>query len=151
MARRLLGRRPETNVFRHILVPIDLSRKNERALRTAAEIARQSGGRLTMLHVIQRVEHIPLDEIRPFYLRLERMARSAIARAAKRAARNLAVQGAVLVGTPAEDIVRYAAENRVDLIVLSSHRLTPGRPHPGWATTSYKVGILCQCPVLLVK
>jgi len=41
--------------------------------------------------------------------------------------------------------------NRVDLIVLTSHKIDLAHPAEGWGTTSYKVGILCQCPVLLVK
>jgi nucleotide-binding universal stress UspA family protein len=61
------------------------------------------------------------------------------------------VRSAVVVGTPSEDIVRYAAANRVDLIVMASHRVDPSRRSRGWGTTSYKVGILCRCPIMLVK
>jgi nucleotide-binding universal stress UspA family protein len=57
----------------------------------------------------------------------------------------------VLIGSPAREIVRFATAKRVDLIVLGSHRIDLARPAAGWGTTSYKVGILCQCPVLLVK
>lgn len=39
---------------------------------------------------------------------------------------------------------------RVDLLVMGSHKVKP-RPGQGWGTTSYEVGILCQCPILLVK
>ena len=51
----------------------------------------------------------------------------------------------------AEAIVKYAAANEVDLIVLASHRVKPSRVDRDWGTMSYKVGILAQCPVLLVK
>ena len=51
----------------------------------------------------------------------------------------------------AREIVKQAVANRVDLIVLTSHKIDLAHPAEGWGTTSYKVGILCQCPVLLVK
>jgi hypothetical protein len=42
-------------------------------------------------------------------------------------------------------------ESGVELIVLSSHRVDLQNPGAGWGTMSYKVGILSQCPVLIVK
>ena len=42
-------------------------------------------------------------------------------------------------------------EAETDLIVLGSHTIEPGNAARGWGTTSYKVGLLCRCPVLLVK
>ena len=54
-------------------------------------------------------------------------------------------------GRPAEEIVKYATSNEVDLIVLASHRVNPSLVNRDWGTISYKVGILAQCPVLLVK
>jgi universal stress protein A len=57
----------------------------------------------------------------------------------------------IIYGSRAPEIVRYAMETGVDLIVLTSHRIDPEDPAVGWGTVSYKVGILSQCPVLLVK
>jgi nucleotide-binding universal stress UspA family protein len=56
----------------------------------------------------------------------------------------------VRIGAPAAEIVRAASRKRVDLVIMGSHRVRPGRMG-GWGTTSYKVGIFCQCPILLVK
>ena len=52
---------------------------------------------------------------------------------------------------PAEEILRFAVDEEVDLIVLASHRLDPSKPGDGWSTLSYRIGILAPCPVLLVK
>jgi len=57
----------------------------------------------------------------------------------------------VIFGNRAPEIVRYAVEAGIDLIVLKSHRIDLQNPSAGWGTVSYKVGILAQCPVLLVK
>ena len=57
----------------------------------------------------------------------------------------------IIFGNRAEEIVRYATETAVDLLVLSSHRIDLKKPGAGWGTLSYKIGILSPCPVLLVK
>jgi nucleotide-binding universal stress UspA family protein len=138
--------------FRHILVPLDLSARNRRALSTALQLARANRARVTLLHVIQRIADLPLAEVRSFYDDLRKVAHGKMTRAGRPfAARRIDVRSVVFVGTPAEQIVKYAAGNRVDLIVLASHKVNLSRSGRGWGTTSYKVGILCRCPVLLVK
>jgi nucleotide-binding universal stress UspA family protein len=139
-------------MFDHLLVPVDLGEGNERQLRAALALARGKRSRVTLLHVIQRVPKIPARELRAFYERLARASRRRLARVQTRlASAGLPVHTLVLVGDPAGEIVRVAARRRVDLIVMGSHRPEPTRPGGGWGTTSYKVGLLCPCPVLLVK
>jgi universal stress protein A len=139
-------------MFKHILVPIDLSDRNGRPLKAALALARQSRARVTLLHVIQSVQNIPPAEMRDFYARLARVSARTLEGVAQRfAAKRVKVTTEVCIGEPARDIVRVAARDRVDLIVMGSHAVRPGRPSAGWGTTSYKVGIFCRCPVLLVK
>ena len=139
-------------MFRHILVPLDLSARSAAALKTALQLADQSRARVTLLHVIQRIEHVPEAELRSFYRRIEATARKKMEPVARRfAAKMIDVRAVVTVGTPARGIVEHAAANGVDLIVLASHKIDRSRPAQGWGTTTYKVSVLCQCPVLLVK
>jgi nucleotide-binding universal stress UspA family protein len=139
-------------MFKHILVPVDLGPGGGRPLATARAMARPNRARVTLLHVIQRIEHVPPAELRAFYRRLEAAAQRKMRALAEPLARDgVAVRAVVLIGAPAEDIVRYAAANRVDLIILGSHRVEPGRRGRGFGTTSYKVGLMCACPVMLVK
>ncbi len=107
---------------------------------------------MTLVHVVQQVRGLPPGEIRAFYDRLVKTSRRELAGAAKLfAAQGITVRSKVLVGEPAHEIVRMAAAARTDLIVMGSHRVNPKRRGMGWGTTSYKVGILCRCPILLVK
>jgi nucleotide-binding universal stress UspA family protein len=137
--------------FGHILVPLDLDRGNERTVRIAAALARQHGARLTLLHVIAQLEGIPAVELKDFYARLERAAETKLRGHARRAGQQAAVDVVVRIGDPPGDIVRYAQANRVDLIVLRSHRIEAARGPKGLGTTSYRVAILARCPVMLVK
>ena len=63
----------------------------------------------------------------------------------------LEVDRTVVYGKPAEEIVRFAVDKQVDLIVLASHQIDLSRLGHGWGTLSYKIGVLAPCPVLLVK
>jgi nucleotide-binding universal stress UspA family protein len=139
-------------VFKRILVPIDLSDRNRRAIDVALALARQNQALVTLCHVIQSVRDIPSPELRRFYRRLEAASTATLARAARRfTAGGVSVSTLVSIGEPAREIVRLAAGRRIDLIVMGSHKVRAGRGAAGWGTISYKVGIFCRCPVLLVK
>ncbi len=141
------------SMFKHVLVPVDLSSKNERALAMALEIAGESRARVTLLHVVQRIDHVPQNELRAFYARLEERAHTRLAQIARRfQSQELRTVLVVVLGVPAREIVRYAEAKKVDLIVINSHEVVDlARPGGGLGTTSYKVAILCRCPVMLVK
>jgi universal stress protein A len=136
--------------FRHILVPTDLTERTDKALQLAIKLASHGPARVTMLHVIETIDGLRFEELGPFYARLERKARTAMNALVKRRPESAAAS-TVVYGRRAEEIVNFAAANDVDLIVLASHRVNPTLVNRDWGTISYKVGILAQCPVLLVK
>ncbi|HEY8515442.1 MAG TPA: universal stress protein [Candidatus Binatia bacterium] len=139
-------------MFKRILAPIDLSSRNERALRVAAELAAASSGTVTLLHVIQRIDGLPAAELKSFYTQLEKTARRKLAAAAKSITKKgVTVRCEVVIGEPMVDIVKHAERMRADVIVMASHRVEAKKGPQGLGTTSYKTAILCRCPILLVK
>ena len=139
-------------MFKHILVPVDLTDTHQPALEIAARLAKENDGEVTLLHVVEVIGEVWATEDRDFYNRLEQMARDHLARLGHALeARGVPRREEVVFGHRAPEIVRYAGEVGVDRIVLKSHRIDPENPSAGWGTVSYKVGILAQCPVLLVK
>jgi nucleotide-binding universal stress UspA family protein len=141
-------------VFKRILVPIDLSDRNTRTLDVALALARQNRAHVTLCHVVQKVRDVPAAELREFYRRLEATSVGTLTREARRfTARDVPVDTIVGIGEPAREIVRLASGRRIDLIVMGSHKVKvqAGRWATGWGTISYKVGVFCRCPVLLVK
>jgi universal stress protein A len=138
-------------MFQRILVPVDLTQKNTHAVETARDLAAESGGTVTLLHVIETLD-LPFEELEGFYARLEEKARRAMEEMAKPLQEaGLSFARRVSYGRRAEEIVEFAAEEDSDLIILSSHRIDLENPGSSWTTLSYKVAILAQCPVLLVK
>lgn len=139
-------------MFKKILVPVDLTDKNERAVEHAAQLAQLTGGLVTLLHVIETLD-IPFEEVQDFYQDLEKRAEPQMAQLAAPLIKAgfERVDRVIVYGKRAEEVARYADEHAFDLIVVSSHRVDPENPGLSWATLSYKVAILAQCPVLLVK
>ena len=139
-------------MFKKILVPIDLSDSHQQAIEIAAKLAGEGDGQVTLLHVVEVIPGLWIEEERDFYDRLEAAARAHLSRLGRQLEElHVPRREEVIFGNRAEEIVRYAMEAGVDMIVLSSHRIDLKNPGAGWGTLSYKVGILSQCPVLLVK
>jgi len=139
-------------MFSKMLVPVDLTDKNLEAVETAGRLAKLAGATVTFVHVIETLE-LPFEELQDFYEEMEKQAELKMAQlAAPLVAQGFeTVERVVVYGHRAEEVARYADENGFDLLVLSSHRVNPEAPGRSWATLSYKVAILAQCPVLLVK
>lgn len=139
-------------MFQRILVPVDLAEKNQSALTTAAEMARQNKGTILLLHVIERIEHVPDEELKSFYHRLEQGAQRELSAAAQSLTeQGLSANTHIVFGRRAEEVVRFAIETRADLIVLRSHRYDPQTAKFPVGTLSHQLAVLAQCAVLLVK
>jgi nucleotide-binding universal stress UspA family protein len=138
-------------MFKRILVPVDLTKKSQAAVDLAYEFATRSPTEVILQHVIETIEHVQFDELKPFYERLEKSARKGLSQFSQPfAAGKLSVDQVIVYGRRANEIVSYAAAKRVDLIIMSSHRIESNQPAHSWSI-SYAVAILAPCPVLLVK
>jgi nucleotide-binding universal stress UspA family protein len=139
-------------MFRRIVVPTDLTDRARKALQLAVRLSDAGQSHIMLLHVIQTISGLGARELKPFYRTLEAKARSRMAALARGASRSrVRITAEIVHGARAEEIVRFAADRKADLIVLASHRVNPTMIGRDWGTISYKVGILAQCPVLLVK
>ena len=139
-------------MFRRILVPVDFTPRSRRAVQAAARLAAVSDATTTLLHVIERVDAGAPGTLASFYAKLEKNARRRMGELADALARKgLESRAEVLYGNRVGEILRFAEDHGVDLIVMSSHKLPIRRGGENWGTISYKVGILSRCPVLLVK
>ncbi len=139
-------------MFKNILVPTDFSDEDNAALDIAVKLCSIENGKIHLLHVIEFIANATFDEFKDFYTRLEK--RSFVdlnGMIAQFRGRQADIEAAVIYGNRAQEILRFAQENQIDLIVMKSHRIDVEDRAQGWGTISYKVGILAQCPVMLVK
>ena len=139
-------------MFKRILLPIDLSDRHDRALEMAAELAGAQGGEVVLIHIIELIAGIPMEEERAFYHRLEKAAHAHLERLGDRLKQsNVAWRARVFFGHRVPEIVRHAEEMKADLVVLTSPPVDPNNLIAGMGSMSYKVGLFSPCPVLLVK
>jgi nucleotide-binding universal stress UspA family protein len=145
---------PEDDMFSltHILVPHDFSETSAAAAKYATELARTTRARVTFLHVGNSAQAafdaefpIGLEDAREDAIR-ERLLKIVTPQEQI----ELAPQFVVRPGAPATEIVRYAEEQGVDLIVMGTH----GRGflgHVVMGSVAERVVRTASCPVLTVR
>ena len=117
--------------LREILLPTDLSPEALAACRPVAALARESGARITLLHVVEELLAVPYGAplappvAAPDTERRIAEAREALARQREELGAEVEVQTEVRAAPRvAQAVVERAAELGVDLIALSTHGRT---------------------------
>ncbi len=138
--------------FQHILIPLDFTEKNLEALNIAFDLAVVNRARVTLLHVVEQISGEADEELAAFYSRLRVRAETELESRSQRFDQvGIVVDCKIRIGRRLHEIVTDSIDRAADLIVMSSHKPDLDRPLQTWATLSYQVSVLCQCPVLLVK
>jgi nucleotide-binding universal stress UspA family protein len=119
-----------------ILFPTDFSPASEAAGRIAREMALQTGARLHVVHVVPPITDPSLPA-------------ESLTRAARTLGDGLRVESALLSGLAGRNIVDYAREKGIDLIVVGTHGRT-GISHAILGSVAETVVRLAPCLVLTV-
>jgi universal stress protein A len=139
-------------MFKNILVPTDFLDDDQHALDIAVRLCSMDNGKISLLHVIEVIQNTTFEEFEDFYSGLETRSFKGLNGIIDRLdTKEIMVEPRVVYGNRTREIVRYAEENSADLIIMKSHKVDLEERSQGWGTISYKVSILAQCPVLLVK
>lgn len=137
-------------MFRKVLVPVDFTEKNRKALRMAVGLV-EDGGEVTLLHVIETISDVPFDELEEFYRRIEERSRGGMEDLAANVDREgYSLREEITYGRRARQIVAWAERDGSDLLVVSAQSIDPDRPREEWLNLSHAVALLARCPVLLV-
>lgn len=148
-------------MINRILYPTDFSERSLVALPVAIDLARRYGAELYCLHVVEMPGEFILEdsymlplvtEYQPDYGKLKEAAESHLEQFVTQHVPDLqgAVTRAVVTGKPFAEIIRYAREQNIDLIVLGTH----GRSALGsvlLGSVAEKVVRKARCPVLTVR
>ncbi len=111
--------------YQHVLVPLDLKDNSERVLRAAVSVSERHKARLSVLHV---VEYAPIDPGGDIMLptpmditdKLAQRAEVDLADICRRCGVNNANRK-VIVGSIKGEILRFANDEKADLIVIGNH------------------------------
>jgi nucleotide-binding universal stress UspA family protein len=143
--------------LRRILVPTDFSKHSQRALIYAAALAEKFGAEIFLLHVVQDFAVFLPDLVTatPPALPPRDQLTSAVREALERTVRENHVEGLRLhpearEGTPYHEIVTFAREKEIDLVVMGTHGRT-GLAHLLLGSVTERVVRRSPCPVLTVR
>ncbi|MEJ2760340.1 MAG: universal stress protein [Gammaproteobacteria bacterium] len=140
--------------LKRILHPTDFSDNSNQALKYACSLATQFGAELHIIHVAQNPallsspanDYLPAD----YYDRLQRQVNEQLASLPDEV---LSFTGSVTrnlcSGVPFVEIIRYAKENAIDMIVMGTHGYS-GLKHLIIGSVAENVVRKSPCPVLTV-
>ncbi|MBA4032921.1 MAG: universal stress protein [Planctomyces sp.] len=143
--------------FERILFPTDFSEFAAPAQAYATELATRLGAELHLLTVVQDIEMISPDPASPFLLPTGQLP-ELIAAAQEHlesivpatSAEGLKVVRAVRSGVAFLEVLQYAEDQAIDLIVLGTHGRT-GLAHVLLGSTAERITRKSPCPVLTVR
>lgn len=138
---------------KNILVPVDYSESGDAAMAYAVSLAKEYDAEMHLVHVYdQPFAHVDggfasvsLPEIPPADLKEEKSRLELVT-----PAEGVKFQRKFIIGSPADELVGYAKEKQIDLVVMGTHGRTGlGRLLMG----SVAEGVVRRspCPVLTIK
>lgn len=138
-----------------ILFPTDFSEFNKVALEYASRLAAESGAMLYIVHAdeMEQLAAVMVDSAYPYPSPWDDEGRREAHRKLKKVlptVPGVKYQHCFLRGTPTGEIVSFAKEEGVDLIVMASHGRT-GLRRLLMGSTAENVMRHAPCPVLIVK
>ncbi len=141
-------------IYKKILVPTDGSEVSYEASKHAIEIAKLMNSKIYTIYVIDIVPFMGLpteglwESMREL---LEEEGKEAIKNIEEECKKNnIDVHSDILEGSPANEIVNYAKQKKIDLIVIGTTGKT-GLDAILLGSVADKVSKKSHCPVLLVK
>jgi nucleotide-binding universal stress UspA family protein len=143
--------------LKRILIPTDFSKYSKAALAYAAALAEKFGSELYLLHVVQNLGvMIPdmvnvMPPVMPSNEQMTAAVREALDRLIKENQLDkFKVHAEIRLGTPFYEIIQFAKENNVDLIIMGTHGHS-GLAHMLLGSVTEKVVRKGPCPVLTVR
>jgi nucleotide-binding universal stress UspA family protein len=142
-------------MYTKMLVPLDGSKLAEEVFPYARELAGRLGLDLAFLNVCSphETELLPMRQAYMAHMAETLCSQSCAVQeqtSGIRSTRKIKAVGQVVVGHPAEEILKYAEDNNIDLILMSTHGYS-GVKRWALGSTTYKVLHASKVPVWLVR
>jgi nucleotide-binding universal stress UspA family protein len=142
--------------IRSILFPTDFSEGSSQALQYAADIARRYEAKLYLLYVVHEIVeaggwYVPHPSMDNVYKDLVKDAQKELDGYGLEELKGLnGIERRVLRGAPHEEIVKFASDNKTDLIIIGTHGRR-GIDRILFGSTAAYVVRHAPCPVLTVR
>jgi nucleotide-binding universal stress UspA family protein len=147
-----------------ILVPHDGTEISNRAFERAIEFAKAFNTEILLLHVIQDIP-VPSSLLLGNDRILISKAKRSIAKELEKGWNKMVqekivdkmpkdekikVRSEIIVGSPADEIIRFANTNKIDMIIVGSRRLETISKIKALGSVARKVSEAAECPVMII-
>ncbi|TWT57668.1 hypothetical protein KOR42_10310 [Thalassoglobus neptunius] len=143
--------------LKKILIPTDFSEFSQHAIRYGCEFARKFEAKVHLINVVEDLYPIVPEPgmatalSPPYFQELAESSRRAIeSLPASEMAKGVDIERVVVTGTPFLEIIRYAKEQDIDMIVIGTHGRS-GLVQALMGSVAEKVVRKATCPVLTVR
>jgi nucleotide-binding universal stress UspA family protein len=139
-----------------ILFPTDFSEGSYQALQYAVDMAKKYGARLYVMHVIYDIAkasgmYVPHTSVDKMYQEIREGAKKELERFAVEELSSMKdIERIIVVGTPHEEILKFAGDNKISIIVMGTHG-RKGVDRILFGSTAAQVVRYAPCPVLTVR
>ncbi len=139
-------------MFSHILVPIDVSKKHNNSLKIAVDLAGKYKSTVYLLHIIEIIPDVAFKEFEAFYNKLEKKAQNRMqALMSGYESKSVRIIPNIKYGNRVQEVLKFVKQNKIDLIIMNSHKAKIKNPDQGRNTISNEIAFLSKIPVMLVK
>lgn len=147
-----------------ILVPHDGTEISNRAFERAIDFAKAFNTEILLLHVIQDIP-VPSSLLLGNDRILISKAKRSIAKELEKGWNKMVqekivdkmpkdekikVRSEIIVGSPADEIIRFANANKIDMIIVGSRRLETISKIKALGSVARKVSEAAECPVMII-
>ncbi|MDE2059326.1 MAG: universal stress protein [candidate division NC10 bacterium] len=137
--------------IKRILVPTDFSASSEYACQYALTFAHEARAEVYLLHAIYNPLRLPGYDFGGVIETLVKQAQDDLQKQVEQIReKQVIVHPMVLVGVEYEEIVKFAQEHQIDLIIMGTHGRT-GLAHAFLGSVAERVIRIASCPVLIVR
>jgi len=166
MIDELEGKRssPAATKYKKILVPYDGSKFSRKALNDAIEISKKFFSTLYIVNVadvsldappsiLQGILNKKLRKLTRSFLEYENLKAHTMLQNKMKSCQQVGVdvRCEVLAGRPADSILRFSKNHKIDLIIIGSRGLTKIRKMMALGSVSRKISEESDCPIMIVR
>jgi len=142
--------------IKSILFPTDFSEGASQALQYATDMAKKYGAKLHIVHIIYDIGkasgwYVPHRSVDEMYKEIQEGAKKELEKFGVEELNGIKnLERSVLMGVPHEEIMNFAAKNKIDLIIMGTHGRS-GIDRILFGSTAAQVVRYAPCPVLTVR
>jgi nucleotide-binding universal stress UspA family protein len=139
-------------MYQNVLIPMDLSEQQSQSMDDALHTLHGREASITLLHIIERIQDVEDLEVENFYENIRTKAEILLSeKATELSDHGFRVQVEILFGKRGAEILSYANDHDIDLMIVRGHAKKSEDPRKELGYLSQQLALFANCSVLLIR